>query len=273
MTGADGRVAAMRSALAASAFLLALSFAVGCGGDEGNGTATGASPEPASFAGVPWKLVSGLDVDGVEASPPSATFENAVVGGSTGCNHYSAPVTIDGDSMKIGMIAATQMACAPPADSVERAYLDALGQVDGWRMDGSALVLVNGDGDELLRYEAASPVGDWEATSIQTGDALVSPLPGTTITAKFADDGTLSGSAGCNSYTSSYNLDGGEIEIAPPAATRKACAAPEGVMEQEAAYLAALPNATHFRVDGAALALLSADGTYVASYVPAGTTP
>jgi hypothetical protein len=44
-------------------------------------------------------------------------------------------------------------------------------------------------------------------------------------------------------------------------------------MEQEAAYLAALPTATHFRVDGGALALLSADGTYVASYVPAGTTP
>ena len=44
-------------------------------------------------------------------------------------------------------------------------------------------------------------------------------------------------------------------------------------MEQEAAYLAALPRATHFRVNGAALALLSADGTYVASYVPAGTWP
>jgi heat shock protein HslJ len=265
-----GRVAGMRTALAASASLLALSFVAGCGGDEGNGTATGASAEPASFAGVPWKLVSGLDVEGVEASPPSVTFENGVMGGSTGCNHYGGPVTIDGDSMKIGMIAATQIACPPPADSVERAYLAALGQVGGWGMDGSALVLVNGDGDELLRYEAASPIGDWEATSIQTGDALASPLPGTTITAKFANDGTLSGSAGCNSYTTPYTLDGGEIEIAPPAATKKACAAPDGVMEQEAAYLAALPSATHFRADGGTLALLAADGTYVASYVPAG---
>ena len=74
-------------------------------------------------------------------------------------------------------------------------------------------------------------------------------------------------------YTSSYTLDGGEIEIAPPAATRKACAAPERVMEQEAAYLAALPSATHFRVDAGALVLLAADDTYVASYVPAGTSP
>ena len=259
----------MRSALAASAFLLAVSFLAACGGDEGSTTAGGA--EPAAFSGTPWKLVSG--VEGIESAPPSATFENGVVGGSTGCNHFSAPFTIDGDSMEIGMIAATQMACPPPADAVERAYLDALGQVAGWRLDGEALVLVNGGGDELLRYEAASPVGDWEATSIQTGSALSSPLPGTTITAKFAAEGTLSGSAGCNSYTTSYTLEAGSIQIDPPAATKKACASPEGVMEQEDAYLTALPTATHFRVDGGALSLLAADGTFVAAYTPAGTTP
>ncbi len=37
-------------------------------------------------------------------------------------------------------------------------------------------------------------------------------------------------------------------------------------MEQEAAYLAAIPTAVRYRVDGATLALLSADGTYVALY-------
>src|SRR5262245_8195606 len=258
----------MRPAFAASAFLLALSFAAGCGGDDGNGTAT-TGAEPASLAGVPWTLVSG--VEGAEASPPSATFENGVMGGSTGCNHYSAPVTIDGDSMKIGMIAATLMGCPPPADSVEQAYLAALGQVTGWRMDGDVLVLVNADGDELLRYAAATPIGDWEATSIQTRNALASPLPGTTITAKFAEDGTLSGLAGCNQYTSSYTLDRGAIEIAPPAATKKACASPDGVMEQESAYLAALVTATQFRLDGNSLTLLAEDGTTVAFYVAAGT--
>ncbi len=245
-----------------------VSLLAACGGDEGSTTAGEA--EPASFAGVPWKLVSG--VEGIEAAPPSAVFQDGIVGGFTGCNHFSAPFTVDGSSMEVGMIAATQMACPPPADAVERAYLDALAQVAGWRMDGDALVLVNGDGDELLRYEAASPVGDWEATSIQTGNALSSPLPGTTITAKFASEGTLSGSAGCNSYTTRDTLDGGAIEIDPPAATKKACASREGVMEQEDAYLAALPSATHFRLDGASLSLLAADGTIVASYASA-TTP
>jgi hypothetical protein len=43
-------------------------------------------------------------------------------------------------------------------------------------------------------------------------------------------------------------------------------------MEQEAAYLAALPTAVHYRLDGGSLALLAADGTYVASYIRAGTS-
>ena len=38
-------------------------------------------------------------------------------------------------------------------------------------------------------------------------------------------------------------------------------------MEQETAYLAALPTAVAYRVDGDSLALLRADGTYVASFV------
>jgi heat shock protein HslJ len=40
-------------------------------------------------------------------------------------------------------------------------------------------------------------------------------------------------------------------------------------MEQEAAYLAALPTAVRYRVDGGSLALLSADGTYVVSFARA----
>jgi hypothetical protein len=35
------------------------------------------------------------------------------------------------------------------------------------------------------------------------------------------------------------------------------------------AYLAALPTAVQYRLDGGSLALLSADGTYVASFVSA----
>lgn len=70
-------------------------------------------------------------------------------------------------------------------------------------MDGPALVLVNGNGDELLREEV-------RLTGGRLGGAV-------------------------DSYTTSHNL--------------------------EVVYLAALPSATHLRVDGQSLALLAADGT------------
>ena len=171
---------------------------------------------------------------------PSRTTRSA---GSTGCNRFTASYTVDGDAMEIGTTATTRMACPPPADAVERAYLAALGRVAAWHLDGSELVLADAEHNELLRYEEASPVGDWEVTAFLRGDAVSSPLPGTRITASFGDDGTLTGSSGCNTYRASFTLGRGSIVIEPPASTEIACDTPEGVMEQEAAYLAALPTA------------------------------
>jgi heat shock protein HslJ len=44
------------------------------------------------------------------------------------------------------------MACAPPADAVEREYLAALGRVAAWRTETGELALVDANGAELLRY-------------------------------------------------------------------------------------------------------------------------
>ncbi len=248
-------VRAMRVALA----LLALGIA-GCGGDDGTDT------EPPSFVGVPWVLSSGLDVEDWQRTAPSAVFNDGTVGGSTGCNRFTASYTVDGDRLELGTIASTRMACPPPVDEVERAYVAALDQVVRWRADGAELVLLDDSEAELLRYRAATPIGAWETTAFLTGNAVASPLPGTTITANFTEGGTLSGSSGCNSYTAPFTTDGGRIEISPPASSKKLCPEPKGVMEQEAAYLAVLPSAVEYRVDGDSLALLTADGTYVASF-------
>jgi heat shock protein HslJ len=110
----------------------------------------------ASFLGVPWVLSAGIAVAGWESFLPSATFAEGRVAGSTGCNRFTAEYTLDGTVLELGPIASTRMTCIPPADQVERAYLDALSRVAGWRLDDSDLVLVDGDGAELLRYRAAS---------------------------------------------------------------------------------------------------------------------
>jgi heat shock protein HslJ len=124
--------------------------------------------------------------------------------------------------------------------------------VEGWEAVAPTvkLALLDADDVELLRYRAATPVGSWRATGFLQGGAFTTLLAGTEITASFDESGTLSGSAGCNAYGASYTTERGGIEIAKPAATRKACAEPDGIMEQEAAYLAALPTAVQYRVAG-----------------------
>ena len=101
---------------------------------------------------------------------------------------------------------------------------------------------------------------------------LLPVLPDTEVTATF-QRGVVSGAAGCNSYSAGYSLAGGPdaLRIGPVAATRMACAEPPGVMEQEAAYLGALPTAQSYRFEGPDLVLERAGGARVARYTPGGS--
>ena len=230
------------------AVLVGIAVLVGCGEDDPAGAP--------SFEDVPWTQASGA----------GATFTDGKVAGSTGCNRFTGSYTQDGSSLEIDTPAVTRKACPPPADAVEREFLAALARVDGWRIDDGDLALVDGDDKELLRFSEASPVGAWKATMFRQRDAVASLEPGTEISAVFDEKGTLAGTAGCNTYRATFTTDGDAITIDKPAATEKACTTPPGVMEQEQAYLSALPLAASYRVEGSILSLLTAEGTFVATY-------
>lgn len=252
------------SIFVAAVLALGAGLVAGCG--EGGTGGADAGP----FEGTPWVLASGVDLPQDAAlALPTALFESGTVSGSTGCNRYSGQFTVDGDALELGPLAQTQMACAPPADRIERDYVAKFDQVTGWRVDDDRLVLVGDDDTELLQYRPATLVGSWVATGILTGDAFSSPLEGTELTATFGTEDELSGSAGCNRYTASYTATGGAIELTPPSATRMACQTPDGVMEQETTYLALLAEAASFQSDGRTLELLNADGTRLVSFVSA----
>jgi heat shock protein HslJ len=100
-------------------------------------------------------------------------------------------------------------------------------------------------------------------------DGVVDLIEGTEITARFDAEGRLAGKAGCNNYRAGYTVDGSQIHIWPAAMTRMMCSRPEGIMEQEAAYVAALATAARFTVTGDTLELRTTDGKLVARYVSA----
>ena len=131
-------------------------------------------------------------------------------------------------------------------------------------MAGSQLELIASDGKVLATLTAQSQglAGTrWQATAVNNGkQAVVTLIAGTEITLKFGTDNLVSGNSGCNTYSGSYETSGDKLKVGALASTRMACATPEGVMEQEQQYLAALQNAATYEIAGDRLTIRDAGG-------------
>jgi len=107
--------------------------------------------------------------------------------------------------------------------------------------------------------------GDLEGRSWTLASLAGAEVIGT-VTVTF-NEGQLSGSAGCNSYFGSYQLDGQSITIGPMGMTEMFCM-DEGVMDQEMAFLAALGQASSFNVEGDSLTIETGAGPLVFVVTP-----
>jgi len=287
----------MTSRLARSSFALAavsLLLLAACGDDSGSGDNSGTTaplgtkPAETSETTVPeitvppvldpldgtrWTMdmTQHIDIEGADSVVASIDFASGQVSGSSGCNTFGGTYTVDGDALSFGPLASTQMACDAPKGLVESLVLERLGQVAGYSVTATELLLTDANGETLLRYVPAptTPYGNWLATGYlkSDGSAFVSIIVDTEVTAAFQQDGTVAGSSGCNTYNGPFTQAvEGTIAIGPLVSTRMACADPAGVMDQEASYLAALESATTFTNDGAVLTLFNAQGQMAVTY-------
>ncbi len=109
----------------------------------------------------------------------------------------------------------------------------------------------------------------WSLAALQ-GEPI---LPDSAITARFSADGRVAGNAGCNDYAGAYDLGEETIAIGPLRTTRKFCQQPEGLMEQERLYLAALQAAATYRIDGRTLELRTAEDAMAVQFRRAAGEP
>jgi heat shock protein HslJ len=114
---------------------------------------------------------------------------------------------------------------------------------------GACAVAVPGTGGDTLDGTS------WELMTY----GETKPIPGTTITATF-EDGRVTGSAGCNTYFGSYQVDGDRIRVGDMAMTEMACLEPEGAMEQELVFAELMRGAQSFRLADGQLEIFGADG-------------
>ena len=96
-----------------------------------------------SLAGSEWGMA--------DADRPFVQFEaEGRVVGDAGCNRFFGSYEEDGDTLKIGPLGTTRMACIPDMMATEKRFLDALGKAAAFSRQGIHLVISDADGAVVL---------------------------------------------------------------------------------------------------------------------------
>lgn len=240
------------------------------GAPAGSPVASGPAPSfsPVSnLEGQEWILVlisDGSEMYDVPAGlSPTLTLDRGVASGTTGCNTFAVPYTLDLTSIVFGVVALTQKVCEPDVMTFEANYIAALSGTGrfGARPDGMAFFQPSGA--PLLAYVLTSTgtlAGDWDVTAFQNSSgAIVAPVAGTPLAVTFAEDGTVSGSDGCNSFSGGYTTDGARVSITNLTGTRAACPT-DALSDQEEQFLAALQGSTLWSASETTLSLRGENG-------------
>jgi heat shock protein HslJ len=228
--------------------------------------------DPADLVGTQWQLAS---VDGsspVEGSTITLAFAEGEISGRAGCRGYRGSYEASGDDIHFPFLAMTELDCLGPEAlrRQEGAYTTSLEWATNYRLDEGRLEISTSRGEVLVydRLPAGAGAGQegttWTLTTFVEGDTASSPLAGTEITLSvengvLGEQGTMSGSAGCNTYQGAYGFDGSFLTLEAPAATEMGCLDPAGVMEQELRYLGVLGDVVAYGVDGDQLRLETGD--------------
>lgn len=95
-------------------------------------------------------------VQGAPAAPGVTSTllisEDGKVSGNAGCNGFFGSAIIDNDAISFGNLGSTRMACPEPAMGQEDRMLQALDSTRGYRLDAEDLVLLDAEGNPVLRF-------------------------------------------------------------------------------------------------------------------------
>lgn len=90
------------------------------------------------------------------------------------------------------------------------------------------------------------------------------------IVIEFKEDGTVSGSGGCNNFTGTYTITGDVISFGPLATTKKACG--PVLTEREYTFFTYLPRINRVKVDDDELFLSTNDSSKPMVFIEKGSS-
>ena len=174
----------------------------------------------ATLTDMTWVMTAYLGAEGeqVDVLPDTrvtASFADGQVSGTSGCNRYFGSYETDGSaSLVFGPLGSSMMLCFPDEVMLqETAFLANMSSVAAYEIVNGQLLLQDAAGQTVLVFNGEQPITltntTWVVTDYNNGNqAVVSVAADSEMTAVFAEDGTMSGSAGCNNYRATYETDG-----------------------------------------------------------------
>jgi heat shock protein HslJ len=204
-----------------------------------------AKPHPAAggigangLVGVDWRLVKVVGVaptpTRVQAQEPRLTIDGkGQLAGSDGCNSLGSHVTMTSNTVNVGPVVSTDMACVDAGAAARAARIDALlaGTLQ-WSVRSNELTLSR-NGKAVLVYRAAPApttdpkaliAGKWQLDSVAedgpNGTASTVPA-GAALT--FDGHGGFTASDGCNSGGGQVAVATGTLVISKYISTKMAC--------------------------------------------------
>jgi putative lipoprotein len=214
---------------------------------------------PGDLVGTQWRLRSfnGQDLPADTQYTLSFTSDRDA-SGSTGCRQYTAAYAAEGDSLRFPSTEMTAIDCMRPrSQGQEIDFLSGFTFGVQYRLSADQLEMFPVEGGTLvwepLREDASTTqeATVWTLQGFAEGETTT-PVPnGTTITLSFDEDtmgeqGTVSGSAGCNTYSADYTY-AETLTMSSPVTTRIACE--PDVMEQEQRFLDLLQNVRTYNLE------------------------
>jgi heat shock protein HslJ len=193
--------------------------------------------------------------------------------GFAGCDWYMGMYNASESELEMQQPAKTIGGCVnkPTAADQQATFLSMLTNSTTYKMEGDNLVFYNSANQQMMSLKPLESL-PFEGTTWQMlfsfttrGGVWTPALSGAKVTATF-DGTTLSGNAGCNDYSATYKLQGDRVDLDAIAVTQKMCSAPEGVMEQEQAYLEMLASAKVISQYPRSFELLTLDLTPLLAY-------
>jgi heat shock protein HslJ len=234
-------------------------------------------PQGAGLEGPRWQLTEYRTGDGLVPVLPGVrtdlTFWAGFARGNTGCAPFTVAYVLDGAAVTPERASAPAEDCDPETREVHDALLANLADVASWQADGAELVLLDGAGDERLRFTSASvpvelDISPWRLARIADGSGRLQPvIDGSIATAEFLPGGRVVGANGCGGYLGSYRSDGTDLRIRDLASRIGEC--DPALAAQAEAVIQALPKAVQTEVTPTGLMLLDAAGERLLSWVPA----